>query len=56
VEAERTADVGTESIVVAAMTSDTATNGSADDTILVATDQYTNMDVVDNVTLGNDGV
>ena len=51
---DRAADAASES-VVATVTAPGAVQ-SPDDTILVAADQYTGMDTLDNVILGNDGI
>jgi len=53
VVAELAPDAGSESAVVAVTFPDTVE--SADDTILVAANQYTNTDTLDNATPGNDG-
>ena len=48
-------DAGSESAVVAVTVPDTA-ESTADDTILAAANPYTDMDILDNLTPGNDGV
>ena len=56
VAVERVVNAGSQSVADAVTVPDTVASDSADDTILVAADQCTNMDILDNVNSVSDGV